>query len=476
MVKKRNMTEGRFESSGSVLPTWWLIFTRELADLWIGGKALILILAYSILLGIMVYVLSSNSELSLIPPKEMVYETLKNAMAVSLFIGLIIGADSLSGERERATLEGLLLTPASRRQIMVGKFLAAISPWPAAMIIAIPYLRVLAQGDEILGPAILWGAILGSILVPAYTGLGMLVSFWSSSNKTSYFVSLGIYILFLVPAQLPGRAQTGAAGQFLQWVNPFAATNHFLSKHLVNYRTVAEFWTWLISPVVFAGLVLGLLFLYAAPGLRLEAGKASRFWSRLGRAASLLVIACLLVPLVASPVMASQGAQAQEAQGLQISVDLDYTVVKTGDKVEFNTLVMNGSAEESPSLIVAMNIINLDAQGDVVDPEDWSPQRTQYLENLAPGDSANLAWIINTILDGDYMVYMVLIPEPSDTESTSLPVASSGIHLTVTPYTRLNPGGVLPFVIGGPILVLVGIYVIFRLRRRQIDTGAPPPG
>ena len=464
------------ESSGSALPAWWLVFIRELADLWIGGKALILILAYSVLLGIMVYVLSSNSELSLIPPKEMVYETLKNAMAVSLFIALIIGADSLSGERERATLEGLLLTPTSRRQIVVGKFLAGISPWLAALIIAIPYLRVLSQGDEVLGPAILWGAILGSVLVPAYTGLGMLVSFWSNTNKTSYFASLGIYILFLVPAQLPGRAQTGAAGQFLQWINPFAATNHFLSKHLVNYRTVAEFWTWLISPVVFAVLILGLLFLYAAPGLRLEAGKGSKLLSRLGRVTAPLVLAFLLVSLGGAPVLASPKGQSQQGQDLQISVDLDYTVVKTGDKVEFSTLVTNGTTEESPPLIVAMNIINLDAQGDVVDPEDWSPERTQYVENLAPGDSASLSWIINTILDGDYMVYMVLIPEPSATEATSLPVASSGIHLTVTPFTRLNPGGVLPFAIGGPILVLAGTYVIFRLRRRQIDSGAPRPG
>ena len=291
MNNKQNGNGGQSESPGTGLPAWWLVFKRELADLWIGGKALILILVYSVLLGIMVYVLSSNSELSLIPPKEMVYETLKNAMAVSLFIGLIIGADSLSGERERATLEGLLLTPTSRSQIVVGKFLAAMSPWPVALAVAIPYLKVLAQGDEVLGPAILWGAILGSILVLAYTGLGMLVSFWSNTNRTSYFVSLGIYILFLVPAQLPGRAQTGAAGQFLQWVNPFAATNHFLSKHLVNYRTLAEFWTWLISPVVFAVLVLGILFLYAAPGLRLDAGRRSRLESRLGRVAGLLLIA-----------------------------------------------------------------------------------------------------------------------------------------------------------------------------------------
>jgi ABC-2 type transport system permease protein len=452
-------------------PAWWLIFTRELADLWIGGKALNLILIYSVLLGIMVYVYSFNSELSLIPPKEMVYEMLKNAMAVSLFIGLIIGADSLSGERERSTLEGLLLTPASRRQIVVGKFLAGNSAWPVAFLIAIPYLYIISQGDEVLLPAILWGALLGTVLVLAYNGLGMLVSFWSSSNKVSYFVSLGLYILFLVPAQLPGRAQTGAAGQFLQWVNPLAAVNHFLSKHLVNYRTVAEFGTWLISPAVFAILVLGLLLLFAGPGLRLEAGKSSRFWSFLARKAGLAVIACLLVTSAAAPALAFQGEQ--PPAGLQISIDMAYTVVKTGDKVEFNTRVTNNGAEESPPLIVAMNIINLDATGDVVDPEDWSPQRTQYLESLGKGQSANLAWIINTILDGDYMVYMVLLPEPAGTESTSQPVASSGIHLTVTPFTRLNPGGVLPFAIGGPVLLLLGIIVLYRVRRRNIDMGGP---
>lgn len=455
----------------SVPPIWWLVFRRELGELWIGGKALYLILIYTVLLGVVTYVMASNSELSLIPPKEMVYETLKNAMAVSLFIGLIIGADSISGERERATLEGLLLTPTSRRQIVVGKFLAGISPWPAALLIAVPYLFLLSQGDEILLPAIFWGALLGSVLAPAYVGLGMLVSFWSGSNKISYFVSLGIYVLFLVPAQLPGRAQTGAAGQFLQWVNPVAATNHFLSKHLVNYRTVAEFWTWLTSPVVFLALVLVLLFAYAAPGLRLEAGRSSRLWSYLSRRTGLaaVIIFVTILALGASPALAVQEGE------LQIAIDMDYTVVKTGDRVDFSTTVTNGTAQDSPPLIVAMNIINLDVEGDVVDPEDWSPERTQYIESLGPGQSATLAWIINTILDGDYMVYMVLIPEPDGQEATSLPVASSGIHLTVTPFTRLNPGGVLPYAVGGPMLLGLGIFYLYRRRRRTIDVGLGAP-
>jgi hypothetical protein len=118
-----------------------------------------------------------------------------------------------------------------------------------------------------------------------------------------------------------------------------------------------------------------------------------------------------------------------------------------------------------------MNVINLDAHGDVVDPEDWSPQRTQYMESLKPGESANQSWIINTILEGDYMVYIVLIPQPGSQNATSHPIASSGIHLTVAPFTRLNPGGVLPYVIGVPIALVVLMYFIYRRRNRQIDTG-----
>lgn len=471
MNNAQSMSVSKVKTARSALPAWWLVFIRELTELWIGGKGLSLMLIYSIVLGGMVYVFSSNSELSLIPPKESVYEMLKNAMAISLFMGLIIGADALSGERDRATLESLLLTPANRRQIVIGKFLAGLSQWPAAFLIAIPFMNILSQGDEILAPAIFWGAITGTLLVVAYTGVGMLVSFWSSSNKTSYFVSLGIYIFFLVPAQLPGRAQTGATGQFLQWVNPLAAVNHFLSKHLVNYEPFSLFWSWLISPAVFALLVVVLLFFFAGPGLRLEAGKPSWPWvKKLGRMMGLSVIA-LLILLSASPARAAHLAQSSSTGDLQISIDLGYTVVKTGDKVEYNTLVTNNGTEASPPLIVAMNVINLDAQGDTVDPEDWSPKRTQYIDSLAPGQSANLSWIINTILDGNYMVYMVLIPTPASTESTSQPVATSGLHLTVTPFTRLNPQGVLPYVIGGPVLLLVIIYLVYRRRNQQIDLG-----
>jgi ABC-2 type transport system permease protein len=444
---------------------WWLVFRRELIDLWIGGKAFNLMLIYSLVLGGMVYIYSFNTELSLIPPKEATYEMLKNAMAVAMFVGLIIGADAFSGERDRATLESLLLTPASRRQIIVGKFLAAFSIWPAAYVIAIPYLYVLAQGDSVFGPALFWGAVTGTILVIGYTAVGMLVSFWSGTNKVSYFIALGIYAALLIPAELPGKS-AGAAGQFLQWINPMASVNHFLSKHLVNYRSFAEFWTWLITAVVLAVVSMLVLFFVGA-GLRLEPGRRSKLFTRIGRAFGMSVIAGMMVT---SLVLASP-AFAQDETPLTITIDTGAKHVKTGDSVEFSTTITNNSTEASPPLIVAMNVINLDATGDVVDPEDWSPQRTQYLDQLGPGETAMQNWIINTILEGDFMVYMVLIPEPESAEETSHPATSGGIHLTVDPFTRLNPGGVLPFAIGGPILLLAITYFVYRRRRQQIDMG-----
>jgi len=472
--------------NGRGAPIWWLVFRRELAELWIGGKALVLVFIFSLVLGVITYVVAANSELSLIPANEMVYETLKTAIAVALFIGLIIGSDSLSGERERSTLEHILLTPTSRRQVVFGKLLAAFTPWPACLAISIPFLRVLSQGDPVWIPAILWGSLTGTTMAIAYTGVGMLVSFWSNTNKTSYFVSLGIYVLGLVPAQLPGKAQAGFFGQWLQMINPMAATSHFLSKMLVNNRHFSEFWNWLLAPMLLALAVLFVLIWFAAPALKLEAGRdgikevlRTRFAKR-GRlatataltAASLLFAAPSMVQAQTPPAPSANAAASQVTPAsLDIAIDVDVRHVKVSDKIPFTTTVTNRASETSRPLILAMNIINLKGTGDPVDPEDWSPQRTQYVEALGAGQSATHEWQINAILDGEFVAYMVVLPEPTGPNTTSQPVASSAIHLTVAPYTKLNPSGVLPYVIATPVVLILLMVYLFRRRRREIDTG-----
>ena len=464
--------ERQAEEPGRSRPAWWVVFLRELGELWIWGKALILIILYSVYLGISSYIFAANSELSLIPPKEMVYLTLSGAITVSIFVALIIGADSFSGERERSTLEALLLTPASRRQIVVGKFLASISPWPVAMVIAIPYALVLSQGDEILPTALLWGAILGTLLSPAFTALAMLISLWSASNRTSLFASMTVYLLFFLPVQFPGTAQTGTFGKLLKKLNPLEGADHVLEKIIVNNRSIGELWPYFWGSVYFFIIIMAILLFFAAPRLRLDGGIPIR-WKRKKNVAiaTLVLLALLLLSFGIAPAQALQSDMFDSAN-LQITIDTTSAVAKNGDKVEFNTTVTNNADEASPPLIVAMNIINLDSTGDVVDPEDWSPERTQYLESLAPSKSETQSWILNTILEGDYMVYVVLIPMPADENSTSQPVTSEGIHVIVNQFTRLNPGGILPFALGIPIILVLILLAVLRVRRRGVDAGS----
>jgi hypothetical protein len=259
-------------------------------------------------------------------------------------------------------------------------------------------------------------------------------------------------------------------GLLFQQANPLGAPRVFLASILVNNWTLERARPWLVSPILFAALIFVLLFWYAGGGLRLEPGRAPRSrWARSG-ALGLLLLACLTGMWRATP-LGAQAAALQQPAAVSISIDVGAKTVQAGATVLYSTVLTNQGTALSPPLIVAMNIINLNATGDVVDPEDWSPQRTQYSNPLAPGQSDTLSWRVNAILDGDFMVYMVAIPSPGGPDATTQPVASSGIHLTVTPFTKLNPGGVLPYAIGGPVVLAVIILLVYRNRRRQIDAG-----
>jgi ABC-2 type transport system permease protein len=257
--------------SGRLWFVWWRVFVRELSDLWIAGKALYLILVYSVYLGFKSYSQVQTSQTSLIPPKEMVFATLQVVYYAGGLIGMIVAADSISGERERGTLEALLLTPAHRVQFILGKFLAALSPWPVAVLISVPFLHVLAQGNPVFGHSLYWGVFVGTLLVIGFTGVGMLVSFWSNSNRVSLFVSLGIYLVILLPTTWAGRAVRGDLAKTVQRLNPLEGANEMLEKILVNNRSIDSYELWLRTSEVFAIAVVALLFLYAASRLRVDA-------------------------------------------------------------------------------------------------------------------------------------------------------------------------------------------------------------
>ena len=180
-----NETRDRIPERGDQPGALRLILARELGDLWLGGRLLFLLVLFAILMSATSIMREIESAASLIPPAEMIYLTLISTISFGILVSLIVGADAISGERERATLEPLLLAPVTRRQIVVAKYLAAISPWPVTLLISVPYVVHVAEGHDILGTAYLWTIVTGTLLAASFAGFGILVSVWSRSNRTS---------------------------------------------------------------------------------------------------------------------------------------------------------------------------------------------------------------------------------------------------------------------------------------------------
>ena len=100
---------------------WLVVAEQESRDLWTSGRGLILLFSFSILLSAVTYLTSTNQALNFLEQRESVNLVLQLAVAVGVLVTLVVSADGISGERERGTLESLLVTPVSRRSIIAGR-------------------------------------------------------------------------------------------------------------------------------------------------------------------------------------------------------------------------------------------------------------------------------------------------------------------------------------------------------------------
>jgi ABC-2 type transport system permease protein len=238
---------------------WRVILPQELRDLWLGGRGLVLSLAFSLLVSIISYLVATNRALNFLEQRESVNLTLQVAIAIGSLLALLAAADSLSGERERGTLESLLLTPVSRREIATGKLLGSLSLWLSAFLIIVPYVWFLGRGIGLVAPALAAGLGVGTMLAVFLASLGVLVSMFAASNRISLSVSLFVLLALYAPTQFPASAQQGWAGELMSRVNPLVAGEHYVGKVVVSNHGWTQDISWLLSPaiaaVVFAALV-----------------------------------------------------------------------------------------------------------------------------------------------------------------------------------------------------------------------------
>jgi len=169
---------------------------------------------------------SLHAEISGMDPNQMMIVLTLGFMFAPLFlimplmIASIIGSDSIVGEKERKTLEALLYTPATDRELYLAKVLSAFLP---AVLIAWVSFAVYTVVTNVAGMPIMgrvwfplphwWALILW--VAPAVAALGMSVIVMVSSRVSTFMAAqqvsglLVLPIVLLVIGQLSGVVYFG---------------------------------------------------------------------------------------------------------------------------------------------------------------------------------------------------------------------------------------------------------------------------
>lgn len=244
-------TTGQVTRAGTV---GRVVAARELRDLWFAGRGLPLMLGFAALLSVTTYLVASNQALNFLEQREAVSLTLQIAVAVGGLLVLLGAADAVSGERERGTLESLLVTPTPRRALLVGKAVAALSLWVAGFLVSLPYIWYLGHGVGVATIAVWSGLVVGTLLSLFLVGLGVLVSTLAQSNRLSLSVTLLALLALYAPTQLPTAAQNGWFGELLLRIDPFTAGLHVLNEVVAGGQGLARQLDWIAGPAVAAAL------------------------------------------------------------------------------------------------------------------------------------------------------------------------------------------------------------------------------
>jgi hypothetical protein len=154
------------------------------------------------------------------------------------------------------------------------------------------------------------------------------------------------------------------------------------------------------------------------------------------------------------------------AAPVTVTVAPDQSRVSTvlGDRFILKTEVVNTGSTPTGTVLAHLNVASV--QGDVyVDPEDWSPARSQEL-SLQPGEGRTLSWDIQAVNSGTFAAYVVVLPFGEAVAGTEELVVSPLVKLDVAPRLTVSVGIALPVVVLIPLVLgVVAAVTLIRARR-----------
>ncbi len=128
------------------------------------------------ILSVFSLLLVSNTELSLLDNAQAVYMMAGIVIALSVLVAVIRGSDGFAGERERETLETLLITPIGAENVAIAKLAGMILSWFTVFLLSAPYLWAVGSAGQSLWSAFRYLFLAGTLLVLIFGGFTLALS------------------------------------------------------------------------------------------------------------------------------------------------------------------------------------------------------------------------------------------------------------------------------------------------------------
>ncbi len=212
---------------------------KEIQEDFRSARGAFFLVVAALVLSVFAVLLVSNTELSLLDNAQAVYLMAGLVIALAALVAVLRGSEGFAGERERETLETLLLTPATGHRLAWAKLLGILFSWLILFILAIPYLWAVGSAGQNLLPALWYLFITGTLIVLILGGPALAFSARMKSFKG--VLSLGLTLLLLLgsPVVLGPSLRQSAVGRILDLANPLAGTLNTLDSVIIDSQGVA---------------------------------------------------------------------------------------------------------------------------------------------------------------------------------------------------------------------------------------------
>lgn len=149
-----------------------------------------------------------------------------------------------------------------------------------------------------------------------------------------------------------------------------------------------------------------------------------------------------------------------DSPGVRVEQDRTSVSAVIGERFSFTSTIRAGD-RAATDLVAHLNIVGLDPEV-YVDPEDWSGERTQYIDEIPAGGAKELSWTVQAVNDGTFLVYVALAGRSAGGEVTAGPA----LKAEVATQRMIDAAGILPIAAAVPGVLLVATLAT-RLRSRR---------